>query len=73
MSSEKIDYIEFVAKKKTKIKYLKIKRKYFILQEKNKRFLKLIKNNEIEILLTQRRKIIKIDENFLAKVLKIKR
>ena len=68
-----VDYIEFVVKKRTKTKNLKIKRKYFILQERNRRFLKSIKNDKVETSSTRRRKITKIDENFLAKILKLKR
>ena len=55
------------------MKNLKIKREYFILQKKNKRFLKLIKNNEVETSSTRRRKITKIDENLFTKALKLKR
>ena len=72
-SNDNVDYIEFVVKKKAKTKNLKIKRKYLILQEKNKRLLKLIKNDEVKMSLTRRRKIIKIDENLLAKVSGLKR
>ena len=72
-SNDNVDYIELVVKKRTKTKNLKIKRKYFILQERNKRFLKLIKNDKIETSSTRRRKITKIDENFFIKILKLKR
>ena len=72
-SNDNVDYTELVVKKKTKTKNLKVKRKYLILQEKNKRFLKLIRNDEVETLLTRRRKITKIDENLFAKVSKLKR
>ena len=71
--NDDVDYVELIVKKKTKIKNLKVKRKYFILQKRNRRFLKSIKNNEIETSSTRRRKITKIDENFLAKILKLKR
>ena len=73
LSNDNVDYAELVVKEKTKTKNLKIKRKYFILQEKNKRFLKLIRNDEIETSSTRRRKITKIDENFFIKTLKLKR
>ena len=73
LSNDDVDYIKFVVKKKTKTKNLKIKRKYFILQKRNKRFLKLIKNDKIKTLSTRRRRITKINENFLAKTLKLKR
>ena len=72
-SSDNVDYVEFIAKKRTKTKNLKTKRKYFILQERNKRFLKSIKNDKVETSSTRRRKIIKIDENLFAKALKLKR
>ena len=72
-SNDNIDYTEFVVKEKAKTKNLKVKRKYLILQEKNKRFLKLIKNDEIETLSTRRRRIIKIDENLFTKISKLKR
>ena len=61
------------SKKRIKTKNSKVKKEYLILQERNKRLLKLIKNDEIETLLTRRCKITKIDENFLAKILKLKR
>ena len=47
--SDDVDYIEFIVKKKAKTKNLKVKRKYLILQERNKRFLKSIKNDEIKM------------------------
>ena len=72
-SNDNVDYVEFVVKKKAKTKNLKVKREYFILQERNKRLLKLIKNDEIEASSTRRRKITKINENLLAKILKLKR
>ena len=71
-SNDNVDYVEFVVKKRTKTKNLKVKRKYFILQKKNRQFLKLIKNDEIEMSSTRRRRIIKIDENLFAKALKLK-
>ena len=67
-----VNYVEFVIKLKIKTKKLKVKRKYLILQERNKRFLKLIKINEIKTLSTQRHKITKIDKNLFAKILKLK-
>ena len=70
--NDDVNYIKLVAKEKTKTKNLKVKKKYFILQEKDRRFLKLIKNNEIETSSMRHRKIIKIDKNFLAKVSKLK-
>ena len=71
-SSDNVDYIKLVVKKRTKTKNLKVKRKYLILQERNRRFLKLIKNDEIKTSSTRRRRITKIDENFFAKALKLK-
>ena len=73
LSNDNVDYVELVVKKKTKTKNLKIKREYLILQKRNKRLLKLIKNDEIETSSTRCRRITKVDENFLAKVLKLKR
>ena len=73
LSNNNIDYVELVVKKRTKTKNLKIKKKYLILQEKNRRFLKSIKNDEIETSSTRRRRIIKIDENFFMKDSKLKR
>ena len=72
-SNDNVDYTEFVVKEKAKTKNLKVKRKYLILQERNKQFLKSIKNDKIETSSTRRRKITEIDENFLAKVSKLKR
>ena len=73
LSNDNVDYVKLVVKKRTKTKNLKVKRKYFILQEKNKRFLKSIKDDEIETSSTRCRKITKINENFLIKILKLKR
>ena len=72
-SNDNIDYVELVVKKRTKTKNLKVKKKYFILQKRNKRFLKLIKDDKVEALSTRRRRITKIDENLLAKISKLKR
>ena len=72
-SSDNVDYIKLVVKKRTKTKNLKIKREYLILQKRNRRLLKSIKNDEIKTSSTRRRRIIKIDENLLAKVSKLKR
>ena len=72
MLSDDVDYVELVVKEKIKTKNLKIKKEYFILQKKNKQFLKSIKNDEVETSSTRRRKITKIDENFFAKTLKLK-
>ena len=71
--NDNVDYVEFVVKKKAKTKNLKIKRKYLILQKRNKRFLKSIKNDKIKTSSTRRRRITKIDENLFAKTLKLKR
>ena len=70
--NDNVDYVKLVVKKKTKTKNLKIKKEYFILQERNKRFLKSIKDDEIKTLLTRCRRVTKINENFFAKVLKLK-
>ena len=72
-SSDNVDYAELVVKEKIKTKNLKVKRKYFILQERNKRFLKSIKDDEIETLSTRRRRITEIDENLFTEILKLKR
>ena len=40
LSNESVNYVEFVAKKRAKAKKLKVKRKYLILQKKNKRLQK---------------------------------
>ena len=71
--NDDVDYVKLAAKEKTKIKNLKIKREYFILQKRNKRFLKSIKNDEFETSSTRRYQIIEIDKNFFAKTLKLKR
>ena len=73
LSNDNVDYAELVVKEKTKTKNLKVKKKYLILQKRNKRFLKSIRNDEIETSSTRHRKITKIDENFLAKASKLKR
>ena len=72
-SSDNVDYVELVAKKRKKTKNLKIKRKYLILQERNRRLRKSLRNDEIETQSTRRRRTIKIDENLLTEVLKLKR
>ena len=71
-SNDNVDYAELVIKEKTKTKNLKVKREYLILQERNKRFLKSIKNDKVETSSTRRRKITEIDENFFTKTLKLK-
>ena len=71
--NDNVDYAELVVKKRTKTKNLKVKKEYLILQKRNKRLLKLIKNDEIETLSTRRRRITKIDKNLLAKTSKLKR
>ena len=71
--NDNVDYVELAVKEKTKTKNLKTKKKYLILQKRNKQFLKLIKNDEIETSSTRRRRITKIDENFLAKISRLKR
>ena len=73
LSNDNVDYVELIVKEKAKTKNLKVKKEYFILQKKNKRFLKSIKNDEVEAPLTRRRRITKIDENLFAKTLKLKR
>ena len=70
--NDNVDYVELVVKEKTKTKNLKVKRKYFILQKRNRRFLKLIKNDKIKTSSMRRRKITKIDENLLVKALRLK-
>ena len=71
--NDDVDYVEFVVKEKAKTKNLKVKKKYLILQKRNRRLLKLIKNDEVEASSTRRRRITKINENLFAKVLKLKR
>ena len=44
-SSDNVDYVELVAKKRKKTKNLKIKREYLILQKKNKRLRKSLRND----------------------------
>ena len=41
-SSDNVDYVELVAKKRKKTKNLKVKREYFILQKRNKRLRKFL-------------------------------
>ena len=72
-SNNNVNYVELVVKKRAKTKNLKVKKEYFILQERNKRFLKSIKNDEIETSSTRRHKITKVDENLFIKALKLKR
>ena len=71
--NDNVDYVELVAKKRKKTKNLKIKRKYFILQERNRRLRKFLQNDEIKTQSTRRCKIIKIDEIFLTEVSELKR
>ena len=70
MSNDNVNCVKFIAKKKTKD--LKVKKEYFILQEKNRRLRKFLRNNEIKTQLTQRCKTIEINENFLTEILKLK-
>ena len=72
-SNDNVDYIKFVVKERTKTKNLKVKRKYLILQKRNKRFLKSIRNDEVETSSTRRRRITEIDEDFFTKTSKLKR
>ncbi len=46
-NNNEIDYAKLVVKKQTKTKSLETKRKYLILQKRNKRLQKLIRNNKI--------------------------
>ena len=71
--SDNVDYVELAVKKKTKTKNLKVKKEYFILQKRNRRFLKSIKNDEVEASSTRRRRITEIDENLFIKISKLKR
>ena len=71
--NDNVDYVELAVKERTKTKNLKAKKKYFILQERNRQFLKSIKNDEIETSSTRRRKITKTDKNLLTKISKLKR
>ena len=52
---------------------MKIKRKYFILQERNKRLRKFLRDNKIKTQLKRCRRIIEIDENLLIEVSELKR
>ena len=51
---------------------MKVKREYFILQERNRRLRKSLRNDEIKTQLTQCRRTIEINENLLTKVSKLK-
>ena len=46
-NNNEIDYAKLVVKTRTKTKKLEVKRKYLILQERNKYLQKLIQNNKI--------------------------
>ena len=63
--NDNVDYAEFIVKVRIKTKNLKIKKEYLILQERNRRFLKLIKNNEIKTSSTRRRKVQRLMKIFL--------
>ena len=71
--NDDVDYAELAVKEKTKTKNLKVKKEYLILQKRNRRFLKSIKNDEVETLLTRRCRIIKTDKNLLAEASELKR
>ena len=72
-SNDNVDYVELVAKKRKKTKNLKVKREYFILQERNKRLRESLRDDEIKTQSTRRRRTIKIDENFLTETSELKR
>ena len=72
-SNDNVDYVELVAKKRKKTKNLKIKRKYLILQKKNRRLRKFLRNNEIKTQSTRCRKTIKINKNLLTEASESKR
>ena len=72
-SNNNVNYVELVAKKRKKTKNLKIKRKYLILQERNKRLREYLQNDEIKTNSTRYCRMIKINENFLTEALKLKR
>ena len=72
-SSDNVDYVELVAKKRKKTKNLKVKREYLILQERNKRLREFLRNDELKTQSTRRRKTIEIDESFLIEMSKLKR
>ena len=48
-NNNKIDYTKFVVKKQAKTKNLEIKKRYLILQKKNKRLQKLVRDNKIAL------------------------
>ena len=52
---------------------MKIKKEYFILQEKNRRLRESLRNDEIKTQLTRRRRTIEIDENLLTEASELKR
>ena len=72
-SSDNVDYVELVAKKRKKTKNLKIKREYLILQKRNRRLRKSLRNDEVKTQSTRRCKTIEIDENFLTEASELKR
>ncbi len=46
-NNNKVDHAKLVVKKRAKTKNLEVKRKYFILQKRNKRLQKSIRNNKV--------------------------
>ena len=72
-SNDNVDYVKLVAKKRKKTKNLKVKKEYLILQERNKRLRKSLRNDEIKTQITRRRRTIKIDESFLIEASELKR
>ena len=72
-SNDNVNYVKLIAKKRKKTKNLKIKKDCLILQERNKRLRKSLRNDEIKTQLTRRRKTIEIDESFLTDVSELKR
>ena len=72
-SNDNVDYIELAAKKRKKTKNLKVKREYFILQERNRRLREFLRNDEVETQSTRCRRTIEIDEDLLTEVSELKR
>ena len=72
-SSDNVDYVELVAKKRKKTKNLKVKREYLILQERNRRLREFLRNDEVKTQSTRRRRTIEIDENLLTEASELKR
>ena len=72
-NNNKVDYAKFVIKKQAKTKNLETKRKYLILQKRNKRLQKSIRNNKVTSQEQRCKRISNANKNSLNNVFVLKR